>query len=70
MSSADSGDDLPEAIVYAPDIDTVHKPSDSGLVPACDDRLHNCDADWRLATAARADGERCRHPECFGGRDD
>lgn len=66
MSQTEQSGASPEKVVHSPETDTVHR-SGSGLEPACSDRLHNADAEWRLATPSRAEGKRCGHPECFGG---
>jgi len=58
---------LPDAVVQSERRGKVHRPANSGLAPACGDRLHNTDADWHLLADTQAEGERCQHPECFGG---
>jgi len=65
MSKTDEATELPSTVVVRPDRDTVHRQGD-GLEPACIDRLHNTDADWRLTQEPRTDPQhRCGHRECF-----
>ena len=60
---------LPDKVVTSPDTDGIHRQG-SGIEPACIARYPDSDAEWRLARRVSADGERCGHPECFGGLDD
>jgi len=67
MSKTDDATELPSTVVVRPDRDTVHRQG-GDLEPACADRLHNTDADWRLTQESRTDPQnRCGHPECFRG---
>jgi len=58
-----------DTAIISPETDSVHKRG-NGFKPACINRLHNVDDDteFRLTQLGRTDeGDRCGHPECFGG---
>lgn len=71
MSRTQSGDqdqprELPDTVVHAPSTESLHRHG-GDMEPACIDRQHHTDAEWRIASRLAVSGRPCQHPECFGG---